>query len=74
MKFAEAIKELMAKIGSPRTFAEAGVKRKDFKASLEKMVEFAMMDSSITMNPRNIDSNEIRKMYEYMFEGKVIDF
>lgn len=74
MKFASAIKELMVKVGSPRTFSEARVKKTDFKKALDKMVEFAMMDSSITMNPRNIDSNEIRKMYEYMFEGKVIDF
>ncbi|TFG33162.1 iron-containing alcohol dehydrogenase [Candidatus Thorarchaeota archaeon] len=74
IKFASAIKDLMAKVGSPRTFSEAGVKRADFDKALEKMVEFAMMDSSITMNPRNIDSSEIRKMYEYMFEGKIIDF
>ncbi|TFG33844.1 iron-containing alcohol dehydrogenase [Candidatus Thorarchaeota archaeon] len=74
MKFATAIRNLMAKVGSPTTFVEAGIKQVDFDKALEKMVEFAMMDSSITMNPRNIDSNEIRKMYEYMFHGKIIDF
>ena len=74
MKFAAAIKELMDKVESPRTFAQAGVKRADFKKALDKMVDFAMMDSSITMNPRSIVSSEIHKMYEYMFDGKVIDF
>lgn len=74
MKFAAAIRDLMEKIGSPKSFSEAGIKRKDFEKGLEKLVEFAMMDSSITMNPRNLDSNEIRKMYEYMYEGKIIDF
>ncbi|MHA1136646.1 MAG: iron-containing alcohol dehydrogenase [Candidatus Thorarchaeota archaeon] len=74
MKFAAAIRELMVKIGSPTSFKEAGVKKKDFDGGLEKLVEFAMMDSSLTMNPRNTDSNEIRKIYEYMFEGKIIDF
>ncbi len=74
MKFAEAIRELMVKIGSPTSFKEAGIKKKDFKAGLEKLVEFAMMDSSLTMNPRNTDSNELRKLYEYMFDGKKIDF
>ena len=74
MKFAEAIRELMVKIGSPTSFKEAGIKKKDFNAALEKLVEFAMMDSSLTMNPRNTDSNELRKIYEYMFAGKVIDF
>ncbi len=74
LRFAGAIRELMAKIGSPQSFKEAGIKKKDFTAGLEKMVEFAMMDTSLTMNPRNIDSEEIRKIYKYMYEGKVIDF
>jgi len=74
MKLAAAIKDLMKKIGSPRSFKEAGVTKEDFEAGLEKLVEFAMMDSSLTMNPRNTDSHEIRKLYQYMFKGKVIDF
>jgi alcohol dehydrogenase class IV len=74
MKFAAAIRELMTKIGSPTSFKEAGIKREDFDAGVDKLVEFAMMDSSLTMNPRNTDSSEIRKIYEYMFENKVIDF
>jgi alcohol dehydrogenase class IV len=74
MKLSEAVKDLMKKIGSPLSLKEAGIKKKDFDASLEKLVEFAMMDSSLTMNPRNTDSNELRKIYQYMYEGKVIDF
>lgn len=74
MKFAAAIRHLMKKIGCPRSFKEAGVTKEDFDAGLEKLVEFAMMDSSLTMNPRNTDSNEIRKLYQYMFKGKVVDF
>jgi alcohol dehydrogenase class IV len=74
MKLAQAVRDLMGAIESPRSFKEAGVKKKGFDKGLEKLVEFAMMDSSLTMNPRNIDSHEIRKMYEYMFEGKSIDF
>jgi alcohol dehydrogenase class IV len=72
--FAEAIRNLMEEIGAPRSMKEAKVKKADFKKGLEPMVEFAMMDSSITMNPRNIDSAGIRKMYEYIYAGKTIDF
>jgi len=74
MKLAGVIRDLMTRIGSPISFKEAGIKKKDFDNALENLVEFAMMDSSLTMNPRNTDSNEIRKIYEYMFEGKRIDF
>jgi alcohol dehydrogenase class IV len=74
MKLAQAIRNLMGTIESPTCFRDAGVKREIFDKGLDKLVEFAMMDSSLTMNPRNIDSHEIRKMYEYMFDGKSIDF
>ena len=74
MNFAKAIRDFMKKVGCPTSFKEAGVKKKDFTAGLEKMVEFAMMDTSLTMNPRNTDSEEIRMLYQYMFEGKTIDF
>jgi alcohol dehydrogenase class IV len=74
LKFARAIREFMTRIGSPQSFKEAKIKKKDFNAGLETMVEFAMMDTSLTMNPRNIDSEEIRKMYKYMYDGTIIDF
>ena len=74
LKFAEAIRNLMTQIGSPQSFKDAGIKKKDFNAGLENMVDFAMMDTSLTMNPRNLDSEGIRKMYKYMYDGTIIDF
>jgi alcohol dehydrogenase class IV len=72
--FAKKIRDLQIKLDFPLNLKDAGVSKKDFEQGLDKLVEFAMMDTSITMNPRNIDSETIRKMYEYMFEGKSIDF
>ncbi len=74
MNFALAIRDLMEEVGAPRSLKEAKVKRSDFKQGLDQLVEFAMMDSSITMNPRNIDSEGIRRMYEYIYSGDIIDF
>ncbi len=74
LKFAAAIRDLMSRIGNPQSFKEAGIKKKDFNAKLETMVDFAMMDTSLTMNPRNLDSDEIRKIYKYMYDGTIIDF
>ncbi len=73
-KFAQAIRELMDSIGSPTSLKAAKVKKKDFKAGLDNLVKYSMMDAAITMNPRNTDSTIIRKIYEYMFEGNPIDF
>jgi alcohol dehydrogenase class IV len=72
--FAKSIRDLQKSIGFPTSIKEAGVTKEKFEKGLEKLVEFAMMDSSITMTPRNIGSEEIRRMYRYMFDGKRIDF
>jgi alcohol dehydrogenase class IV len=74
IQFAERIRELQETIGAPRSLKEAGVSKQDFEKGLEKLVEFTMMDSSITMNPRDTDSEIIRKIYQYMYDGTPIDF
>ncbi|MHA2117785.1 MAG: iron-containing alcohol dehydrogenase [Candidatus Thorarchaeota archaeon] len=73
-KFAVMVRELMEEVGSPTSFKAAGVKKKDFKANLDKLVDFSMQDAAITMNPRNFESSTIRKIYEYMYVGTPIDF
>jgi alcohol dehydrogenase class IV len=73
-EFASKIRELMKQIDVPSSLKEAGVSEKDFKQKLDQLIEFTMMDSSITMNPRFVDSEGLKKIYEYMFQGKVIDF
>ena len=73
-RFAEMVRELMDKVGCPTSLKAAKVKKKDFKANLDKLVEFSMMDAAITMNPRNFESSTLRKIYEYMYDGTPIDF
>jgi alcohol dehydrogenase class IV len=72
--FANKIRELQSQIDFPLNLKDARVTKEDFDKGMDRLVRFAMMDASITMNPRNIDSETIRKMYEYMYEGKSIDF
>ncbi len=68
------IRKLQKSIGFPTSIKETGVTKEEFEKGLDKLVEFAMMDSSITMTPRSIGSDQIRRIYEYMFYGKKIDF
>ncbi len=72
--FATKIRELQDRVGFPKSLKEAGIAKGDFDEGLEKLVDFAMMDSSITMTPRPIESADIKKIYEYMYEGKHVDF
>jgi alcohol dehydrogenase class IV len=71
---ANKIRELGKQVGFPQNMQEAGVTKEKFDEGIEKLVEYAMMDSSITMTPRPIELAQIRKIYEYMFEGKEVDF
>ena len=73
-RFAEMVRELMDKVGSPTSLKAARVKKKDFKAALDQLVDFSMQDAAITMNPRNFESGTLRKIYEYMYVGTPIDF
>ena len=74
MAFAQKIRDLMTEIGAPQSFKKAGIKKKQLKDGMEKLVKFTMMDSSITMNPRDVGSDTIEKIYNYMWTGKPIDF
>lgn len=72
--FAKKIRQLQKTVGFPLSLKQAGVSKESFEKGLDKLVQYAMMDSSITMNPRDTDSDRICKMYEYMYLGKPIDF
>lgn len=72
--FAERIRTLQDEVGFPRSLKAAGIQKNAFEGGLEKLVDFAMMDSSITMTPRSIEAADIKKIYEYMYEGTAIDF
>ena len=74
MEFASKIRELMKEIGAPISLKKAGIAKTDFTKKMDKLIEFTMMDSSITMNPRFVDSEGLKKIYKYMYTGKVIDF
>ena len=68
------IKELQDKINFPIKFADTGVSKDEMEKSLDKMVELSFQDPTITMAPRAINAEQIKKIYRYAFEGKDINF
>ena len=72
--FAERIRELQRQIDFPMSLRDASVSESDFEQGLGSLVEFAMMDSSITMTPRDISEAEIEEIYRRMFDGRPVDF
>ncbi len=72
--FAQRIRGLQKSVGFPQSLRDAGVTRDRFQQGLDTLVDYAMMDSSITMTPRDIQSDGIRRIYEHMFDGTPVDF
>lgn len=64
-----AIEELKAKVGIPKTIKEAGVSSEKFYASLDQMSIEAFDDQCTVANPRYPLISEIKQMYINAFEG-----
>lgn len=54
--------------------ADFGVSRQDFEAALPKLIEYAEQDTQFFTAPRIPGSEELAQMFEYIYEGKAIDF
>jgi alcohol dehydrogenase class IV len=68
------IRALARQIGQPTSLAEAGVSRPDFDAHLERLMDHAEADSQTLTSPRLPDRDELGKLFEYVYEGKPVDF
>lgn len=69
----ERVVNLMQSVEIPTRLSDV-IARKDFEENLEKLVIDAMNDASLGMSPRIPDHEQTRKIYEYAFEGRRIDF
>jgi alcohol dehydrogenase class IV len=66
--------DLMTAIDIPHSLKETGISRKDFEDRLDKLIENAFLDATTVTIMRVPDEEEFRKLFEYAYEGKEIDF
>lgn len=71
---AAAIRALMSKIGQPLSLKEAGLLREVFDRELEAVCDRTEMDLGLVMAKRIPDRQELERLFEYAYEGKVVDF
>jgi acetaldehyde dehydrogenase/alcohol dehydrogenase len=69
----ERILEIMKNIEVPTKVSEI-VEEKEFFEGLEEVLNHAINDACIVTSPRCPGTDEVRKLYEYAFYGKKIDF
>ena len=73
-QFIQVVRDLETRLESNTNVASLGIARDDYTAVLETMMNHAENDSSIVASPRQPERSELRKLFEYAYEGKAIDF
>jgi alcohol dehydrogenase class IV len=68
------MRRFFKQIDAAWSIKELGVSRAEFDAKLDKMAFDAWEDPSTFSSPRPLGRDEFKRLYEYAYEGKDIDF
>ncbi|NTU62742.1 MAG: iron-containing alcohol dehydrogenase, partial [Chloroflexi bacterium] len=69
-----AIRDLARTLQQPLTLRELGQEEAAFEQALPELVARAEMDTQIATNLRIPDSDELRRLFEYAYSGRSVDF
>lgn len=70
----ERVRELERAVAQPMSIQAFAIGRADFDAALPKLIEYAEQDTQFFTAPRIPESEELAQMFEYVYEGRAIDF
>lgn len=70
----DKIRALQTAVGQPMSIAAFGVSREEFTEQLELLCDYAEMDTQFFTAPRIPEREELQRMFEYIYDGKPIDF
>jgi len=73
-KLVKAVRELLREVDGPLSVADLGIRRADYEARLEDLVDRAMSSTGTVANPRDVGRQEYARLFKYAYEGKPIDF
>ena len=71
-----AIRDLQRGVGQPLSIREAvpDLTPGEFAAQLDKLVDNAEMDATIVASARDVTTDDTRRLFEYTYQGKDVDF
>jgi len=73
-KLAAAVRQLQLVLDQPRTIAACGIARGDLDREMGLLMLNASNDNQTVTSTRIPDDNEMRRLFEYAYDGKSIDF
>ncbi|WP_459480015.1 NADPH-dependent butanol dehydrogenase [Clostridium saccharoperbutylacetonicum] len=68
------IKEFNKKMSIPLTLKEYGIDEEVFKAKVDMISERAIADACTGSNPRQLNKDEMKKIFECIYYGNKVDF
>jgi len=73
-KLVKAVRELLREVDGPLSVADLGIRRADYEARLEDLVDRAMSSTGTVANPRDVGRQEYARLFICAYEGKPVDF
>ncbi|MFX1498499.1 MAG: iron-containing alcohol dehydrogenase [Promethearchaeota archaeon] len=73
-KVIEKIEKLASEVKFPLSYKETGVSQEDFDKNLDILINLCYQDASSTLTPRSVSAEEFKKLFNYSYAGKDIDF
>jgi alcohol dehydrogenase class IV len=73
-KLVNAFKELLVKLELPLSLKDMKVTREQYEGKIDSLIDYALNDSGTLSNPRPLDYEDFKKIFEYTYEGKELDF
>ncbi|MBD3353458.1 MAG: iron-containing alcohol dehydrogenase [Candidatus Lokiarchaeota archaeon] len=73
-KLIQGVKDLQKQVDFPQAIKEIGISKEDFEAKLDFMGEMCLESGAGVMSPRSADSTMYKKLYQYAYDGKDVDF
>lgn len=70
----EMIRDMNKKMDIPLTIKDYGISESDFNENLDFIAHNAIMDACTGSNPRKITEEEMKKLLQYMYNGRKINF
>ena len=74
LDLALAIKNLNKELQIPASIKELNISKKRFQEELDLLIARALVDGCTSTNPRPVNEQEMSKLFEYIYQGKEIDF
>lgn len=70
----EMVRGLNKALSIPKTLKEYGIDEKEFTEKVDTIAERALQDACTSSNPREINKEQMKKMYECAYYGTEVDF